>query len=205
MRTVPRLSSTSAARHTMSIQKPSDNELIALIAAGDKHAMALLFARHNVRVYRFIARMTGNASLAEDIVSEVFLDVWRNAAEFKGQSQLLTWLLAIARYKAMSTFRDRMDAQLDDDTSSAIVDEADDPETVAHRTSRCAVIRRCLMQLPPALREIIDLIYYHEKTVAEVAQIVGIPPGTVKTRMFHARSRLTALLQGYGIRCVEAN
>jgi RNA polymerase sigma-70 factor (ECF subfamily) len=117
----------------------------------------------------------------------------------------LTWLLAIGRYKAMSALRGRTEAQLDDDTSSALVDEADDPEAAAHHMTRGAVIRRCLMQLPPALREIIDLIYYHEKSVAEVAQIVGIPPGTVKTRMFHARSRLAALLQGYGIRCVEAN
>lgn len=205
MQTALRLPSISRACHSMPVQKPSDDILIASIAAGDKRAMALLFARHNVRVYRFAARITGNASLSDDIVSEVFLDVWRGAAGFNGKSQVSTWLLAIARHKAMSALRGRMDAQLDEEFSVAIADDRDDPETVAHQTTRGTVIQKCLMQLPPTLREVVDLVYYHEKTVAEVAQIVGIPPGTVKTRMFHARVRMAELLQRAGIRCVEAN
>ena len=88
-------------------QETSDEALIGLIADGDKRAMQVLYARHNVRVYRFILRLTSNQSLAEDLVSEVFLDVWRQAEAFESKSQVSTWLLAIARYKALSALRRR--------------------------------------------------------------------------------------------------
>src|SRR3979490_2133766 len=78
-------------------QETSDEALIGLAADGDKRAMQVLSARHNVRVYRFIVRLTGNQSLAEDLVSEVFLDVWRQAEGFESKSQGATWLLPTAR------------------------------------------------------------------------------------------------------------
>jgi RNA polymerase sigma-70 factor, ECF subfamily len=186
-------------------EKPSDHVLIASIATGDKHAMVLLFMRHNVRIHRFVARLTGNASLADDVVSDVFLDVWRGATDFRGRSSVSTWLLGIARHKAMTALRRQKEAALDQGVAAAIADDGDDPEAAAHQASRGAVIRRCLMRLPPALREVIDLIYYHEMSVTEVAEIVGIPPGTVKTRMFHARTRLHEMLQGAGVHCVLAD
>jgi RNA polymerase sigma-70 factor (ECF subfamily) len=184
--------------------QPSNEALIAAIAAGDKRAMELLFTRHNVRTYRFITRITGNPALSEEIVSEVFLEVWRGAGGFKGRSDVSTWILAIARHKAISALRHETDAQLDHDIAAMIVDDADDPETRAHQMSCGAVIRKCLMQLPPALQELVDLVYYQEKTVAEVAQIVGIPPGTVKTRMLRVRGRMEELLLRAGIRGAEA-
>ena len=180
--------------------KPSDDALIELIGNGDKRAMVSLFMRHNVRIHRFVMRLTGKSSIAEDIVSDVFLDIWRGAAEFSGRSNVSTWLLGIARNKALSALRRRTETVLDYDAAVALVDDMDDPEVVADRASRGAIVRRCLTRLPPPLREIVDLIYYHEKTVAEVAEIVGIPPGTVKTRMFHARSRLQQLLENAGVR-----
>jgi len=79
-----------------SVPETSDEALIGLIADGDKRAMQVLYGRHNVRVYRFIVRLTGNTSLAEDLVSEVFLDVWRQADGFEAKCQVSTWLLAIA-------------------------------------------------------------------------------------------------------------
>jgi RNA polymerase sigma-70 factor (ECF subfamily) len=180
--------------------KPSDDALIESIGNGDKRAMVSLFMRHNVRIHRFVMRLTGKSSIAEDIVSDVFLDIWRGAAEFSGRSNVSTWLLGIARNKALSALRRRTETVLDYDAAVELVDDMDDPEVVADRASRGAIVRRCLTRLPPPLREIVDLIYYHEKTVAEVAEIVGIPPGTVKTRMFHARSRLQQLLENAGVR-----
>ena len=171
-------------------QETSDAALIGLIADGDKRAMQVLYARHNVRVYRFILRLTGNQSLAEDLVSEVFLDVWRQAEAFESKSQVSTWLLAIARYKALSALRRRTDEHLDDQMAASIEDTADDPETV---------VQKCLTQLSPAHREVIDLVYYHEKSVDEVAQIVGVPSATVKTRMFYARSKMADLLKKSGV------
>jgi RNA polymerase sigma-70 factor, ECF subfamily len=180
-------------------QDTSDEALIELIAEGDKRAMQVLYARHNVRVYRFILRLTGNQSLAEDLVSEVFLDVWRQAEGFESKSQVSTWLLAIARYKALSALRRRSDEHLDDQMAASIEDTADSPETVVNTKDRATIIQKCLTQLSPAHREVIDLVYYHEKSVDEVAQIVGVPAATVKTRMFYARNKMADLLKQSGM------
>jgi RNA polymerase sigma-70 factor (ECF subfamily) len=108
-------------------------------------------------------------------------------------------LLAIARFKALSALRRRPDAELDDETAQAIEDPSDDPEVALEKKDKSAEIRKCLAKLSAEHREIIDLVYYHEKSVEEVAQIVGIPENTVKTRMFYARKRLAELLKAAGI------
>jgi len=180
-------------------QRTSDEALIRAIAAGDRHAMHVLYVRHNVRVYRFVLRLTNDSTLAEDLVSEVFMDVWRRANSFKAQSQVSTWLLAIARNKSLSAMRVRLDEQLDDEMATAIVDPADDAETVVNKWDRSAVVQRCLSQLSPRHREVIDLVYYHEKSIDEVARIVGAPENTVKTRMFYARRRMEKLLKVAGL------
>jgi len=144
-------------------------------------------------------RLIGKADLAEDIVSQVFLEVWRCAGQYKAESEVVTWLLAIARHKAISALRRRPEAQLDDHTAAAIVDPRDDPETRMDKQDRSETIQRCLARLSPSHREIIDLVYYHGKLVRDVAQIVGVPEGTVKTRMFHARKHLSKMLTAAGI------
>ena len=96
------ISTGSAARGIIAAQATSDEMLLESIAAGEKAAMHVLYARHNVRVYRFILRIIGDTSVAEDLVSQVFLDVWRTAGQFEGRSQVSTWMLAIARFKALT-------------------------------------------------------------------------------------------------------
>jgi RNA polymerase sigma-70 factor, ECF subfamily len=205
MQNVYTLSDFSNARRKTARQETSDEALLTLIAKDDKSAMQEFFVRHNVRVYRFIAHLTGNATLAEDIVSEVFLNVWRRADQFGGRSQVSTWLLAIARYKALNALRRNWELPLNGETAASIVDTADDPETNVHHMNRREIVQKCLTQLSPAHREIIDLVYYHENSIAEVAQIVGVPIGTVKTRMFYARKYLAELLKVAGIRGVRAS
>jgi RNA polymerase sigma-70 factor (ECF subfamily) len=107
---------------------PSDDILLMRIATGDRLAMRALFARHRVAVYRWLLRIAGNPASAEDLTSEVFLEVWRNAASFERRSSVSTWLLAIARYKALSALRRRGDEALDDQAPIEIPDGADDPE-----------------------------------------------------------------------------
>ena len=177
----------------------SDEELISRIAAGDKLAMQVLFARHHVRVYRFILRLVGNEAQAEDLISEVFLDVWRQAASFEARSAVSTWLLGMARFKALSSLRKRTDEALDEDAAATIADPSDDPEMAVQAKDRGDMMRRCLAALSPEHREIIDLAYYHEKSIEETAQIVGIPVATVKTRMFYARKHLSSMLSAAGI------
>src|SRR5687767_1488453 len=181
------------------MQATSDEVLIQRVAGGDRLAMQVLFARHHVRVYRFVLRLVRNEATAEDLISEVFLDVWRQAGRFEGRSAVSTWLLAIARFKALSSLRRRKNEELDDDMAAAIEDPSDDPAATLQKKDRSAVLRRCLGGLSRDHREIIDLVYYHEKSVQDVAEIVGIPEGTVKTRMFHARKKLAEMLAARGV------
>jgi RNA polymerase sigma-70 factor (ECF subfamily) len=108
-------------------------------------------------------------------------------------------MLAIARFKALSALRRRLDAELDEETAGAIEDPSDDPATTLEKKDKSGTIRKCLGGLSAEHREIIDLVYYHEKSVEEVAVIVGIPENTVKTRMFYARKKLAELLKAAGI------
>jgi RNA polymerase sigma-70 factor (ECF subfamily) len=181
------------------MQTASDEVLIGRIADGDRLAMQVLFARHHVRVYRFILRLVRNEATAEDLVSEVFLDVWRQAGKFEGRSAASTWMLSIARFKALSALRRKSEQELDDAMAETIVDDADDPEASLQKKDTGDVLRQAISTLSAEHREIIDLVYYHEKSVEEVAQIVGIPAATVKTRMFYARKKLGELLKQQGI------
>jgi RNA polymerase sigma-70 factor, ECF subfamily len=181
------------------MQTTSDEVLIGRIAAGDRLAMQVLYARHHVRVYRFVLRLVRNEATAEDLISEVFLDVWRQAAAFEGRSAVSTWMLGVARFKALSALRRKGEEPLDDDKAEAIADHEDDPEIALAKKDKGAVLRQCLTRLSAEHREIVDLVYYHEKSVEEVAAIVGIPEATVKTRMFYARKKLSELLKELGI------
>ena len=181
------------------MQAPADELLIGRIAKGDRLAMQVLFARHHVRIYRFVLRLLRDEMAAEDVISDVFMDVWLQANRFEGRSAVSTWLIAIARFKALSLLRKRRETELDDETAELIEDPSDDPERAAEKLDKGEKLRRCLDGLSPQHREIIDLVYYHEKSVEEVAQIVGIPENTVKTRMFYARKKLGELCRKAGI------
>src|ERR1051326_5377891 len=181
------------------MQATSDEALIGRIAAGDKLAMHALFARHHVRVYRFVLRLVREEGLAEDMISEVFLDVWRQASRFERRSSVGTWLLAIARHKALSALRRRREQPLDEAQAAAIADPADDPEAAVAKKDKGEILRNCLNRLSAEHREIIDLVYYNKRSGEEVAAILGIPAGTVKTRMFYARKHLAQLLEAAGL------
>ena len=177
-----------------------DVSLLESVINGDEAALRVLFTRHNVRIYRFVLQLTGNRSIAEEIVRDVFLEAWRHAARFGMKSQVSTWLLAIARNKALTTLRRRSESQLGNaDFPLTIEDPADNPEECLDKQDRGRTLRLCLKQLSRPHREVIDLVYYHGKSVGEVAEIVGIPAGTVKTRMHYARSRMAMLLKQAGI------
>ena len=174
----------------------SDAKLVARIAAGDKLAMQVLFARHRTAVYRWLLRFVGNETVAEDLLSDVFFDVWQQAGRFEGRAAVTTWLLSIARFKALSARRRRIDAPLDETIETTVADSADDPEITLQKKSRSELVRQAMSKLSPEHREIIDLVYYYEKSVDECAHILGIPAATVKTRMFYARKKLAELVKG---------
>jgi RNA polymerase sigma-70 factor (ECF subfamily) len=175
-----------------------DEALLREIAKGNQLAMRTLFMRHQVRVYRFILRMVRDRALAEDVVSEVFLAVWRQADRFEGRSAVSTWLLSIARHKALTSIKPQPVEQLDSETALAIADPALDPEAEIRQKDSGTMLRQCLNALSPEHSEIIDLVYYQQKSIKEIADILGIPLNTVKTRMFYARKRLATSLKTAG-------
>jgi RNA polymerase sigma-70 factor (ECF subfamily) len=181
------------------MQTIADEILIAKIAKGDRPAMEALFARYRVRIFKFVLRMVRNEAIAEELNSDVFLDVWRQAGTFEGRSAVSTWIFSIARFKALNMLQRRPEEELDDERASAIEDDADDPETALAKKDKAAVLRQCLDELSAEHREIVNLVYYQHKSVEEVSGIVGIPEATVKTRMFYARKKLSELLTERGI------
>jgi RNA polymerase sigma-70 factor (ECF subfamily) len=176
------------------VNAPSDQYLIDAIAKGSQSAMRSLYARHNMQVYRFILRIVADTARAEDLVSEVFIDVWSQAGRFEGRSQVSTWILSIARFKALTAIHRRQEVALDEGVMELVEDTADTPEETVLKEDRSAQLRSCLGQMSREHREVIDLVYYHEKSVDEVAEITRLPKNTVKTRMFYARKRLAQLL-----------
>jgi len=177
----------------------SDEALVRLMASENKRAVKLLYMRHHDRLRRFVTRLTGNESTAEEVVNEVFLDAWRHAGEFEGRSQVATWLMAIARFRAISECRRRSEAQLDERAAEVIEDPSDTPAISMDKRERSDILHKCLSKLTPLHREVINLIYYQGKKVEEVAQFTGAPINTVKTRMHHARNRMAKLLSEAGV------
>jgi RNA polymerase sigma-70 factor (ECF subfamily) len=182
----------------------SDELLLKSVAEGDKAAMHIMFVRHREKVFRFIQKIVRNPSIADDLVSQVFLDVWRSAANrFENRSRVSTWLLSIARLKALNSLRGPRHVSVEDGDVLGIADAADTPEVTLDRKKITATLRACIEKLSPAHREIIDLIYYREKSLAEASELIGIPHATVKSRMFYARKQLARILVNVGFE-VEA-
>lgn len=177
----------------------TDEQLMQRIAAGDRVAIQSLFARHYARVYRFVLRQVRSETMAEEVANEVFLEAWRQADRFETRAQVSTWLLAIARNKAVSLLRKRREVALADGQGEAIEDDADTPETAMQKVDKSAALLRAINQLSADHKTVIELIYYHEKALHEVSEILAIPLNTVKTRCFHARKKLAELLQQAGI------
>jgi RNA polymerase sigma-70 factor (ECF subfamily) len=177
-----------------------ERALLKAIAAGDAKALERLFARAQTRVFRFLVRVVINQAIAEELLNEVFLSVWQNAHRYEGRSEPMTWMLSIAHNKAISALRKKTEVLgIDDEVARNLAAEEDPPDIVAQRHDTSAKIRACMAELSADHRTILDLVYYQEQSVAEVAEVLGIPENTVKTRMFYARRKLSELLLERGI------
>jgi RNA polymerase sigma-70 factor (ECF subfamily) len=176
-----------------------DLELVRRVAAGEEAALRALIAAHQTRVFRFVTRLVANTAVAEEVTNEVFLEVWRNAGKFEGASAPGTWILSIAHHRAVSRLRKRREESWDEDAAGALADTGDDPEVVAQKADKGAILRLCMDKLSAEHKAVIDLVYYHEMSVSEVGEVLKIPENTVKTRMFYARKRLSELLKDAGV------
>ena len=122
--------------------------------------MRILYSRHHVRVFRFVLRFVSDTAAAEDLTNDVFIDVWQQAGRFENRSQVSTWLLGMARFKALSSVRRRRVTVDPDDALSEMEDDADTPEVTAQKLDKGAALRNCIAKLSDEHREVIDLVYY---------------------------------------------
>jgi RNA polymerase sigma-70 factor (ECF subfamily) len=167
--------------------------LIRAMALGDKGAMAELYTRHGRKILSYLLGQINDRHLAEEVLQDVMTAAWRGAGGFRGDSTVRTWLLAIARIKVLNVWRRREQdtAELDDEMMgdgfnvSARIEQSDEQEAV----------RRALYALPDDQRETLELIFYHDLTGPEAAEVLGVAEGTVKSRVFRAKRTLRGLLQ----------
>ena len=178
------------------LPRPGDVEetqLVRRIACQDRHAFELLYRIYYRRLTRFLDRVTRKPQMIDEILDDTMLVVWRKAATFNGASQVSTWIFAIAYRKAMKAFkreRGRVQGSLDLDAPAC----APSPEIAFIEGESRSALRRLVAELSAEQRAVVELTYYHGCAYKEIAEIVGCPVDTVKTRMFHARRKLRAVM-----------
>lgn len=177
---------------------PADDDpdaLIAGIAAGRQDAFAALYTRLQPMMVRYAAGLlAADRETAADVVDEAFFDIWRTASSFRGEGSVEGWVRRIVRNKAIDAIRRQRERVAVDERESRafedLADEADTPDRLAERISDGDELWRRMARLSHEHREAVWLCYYEEKSLAEIADIVGCPENTVKTRLFHARKLL---------------
>lgn len=174
---------------------PDEAELLRRIAIRDRAAFDVLYRAYFYRLSRFLEQITHRPYLNEEIINDTMVVVWRKAHTFNGTSRVSTWIFAIAWRTALKALT-RLGAATEitaDETPAPAVDE---PENAFVRREWHERIARALATLSVEHRAVVELTYYHGCAYREIAQIVGCPVDTVKTRMFHARRKLKELLGG---------
>lgn len=181
------------------MDEPLARNLLTRIAEGDEVAMSLFYRGLSRVVFAFALRHTSNTGDAEEVVVETMLQVWQQAGAFEGRSAVRTWVLGIARYKALDRLRLRgRHAHEDLDSATEFIAGEDDVaafEMIAQR-QRAEHLEDCLQGLSEEQRACMHLVFHEELTLAQIAQIQSVPEGTVKTRVFHARQKLRRCLEG---------
>jgi RNA polymerase sigma-70 factor (ECF subfamily) len=179
------------------LTSPTDDAgLIERVGAGDRAAMKLLYERHSDALYHFLRMRLRDPFEAADVMQEVFLEIWRTAGRFEARSSARTWIFGIGRNKAIDRMR-RGARVVTGEPDPDLPDDAPDPETVAAAASDAARVRECIARLSEAHRSAIHLAFYGELPYGEIADIEGVPVGTVKTRILHAKRLLMHCLAAF--------
>jgi RNA polymerase sigma factor (sigma-70 family) len=173
----------------------SDEALVALVARGEEDALAELYDRLGGIAYSLALRVLRDRALAEDAVQEAFLAVWRSAARFVPErARAQSWILTLVHRRAVDLVRREAVRRAEplDDTDRPGGEPADQPTWARYERER---VQKALRTLPDQQRELIELAYYDGFTQSQLADRVGVPLGTVKSRMFTGLSRLGELLR----------
>ena len=172
-----------------------DLALLARVAVGDRDAFRRLYAQYHRRLHRFLMRLTRQRPLTEEVINDTMMVVWQHAGDFRGASRVSTWILGIAYRRALKSLERSRNASAQD----VIVATANLPDGIlldalSQGTETHDWIDAALAKLSPEHRMVIELAYFLGLSCEEIADVVGCPVGTVKTRMFYGRERLRQVL-----------
>jgi RNA polymerase sigma-70 factor (ECF subfamily) len=171
---------------------------IQKIAKGDRTAFERLFQAYERRLCGYLFRLAGQADMAEELASDVMLEVWKGAGAFRGQSKVSTWIFGIARFRAISAMRRTNPEMVDFDHAGPLSDGRELQDELLLKESTREEVRRAMEKITPHHREVIELTFYQGFSYPEIATILDCPLNTVKTRMFYARKELREMLEKGG-------
>jgi RNA polymerase sigma-70 factor (ECF subfamily) len=182
-----------------------DIDLLAAAGSGDPAAFELLYDRYERRVYNYVRSFVRQPALAEEVVIDTMLAVWHGARSFTRASRVSTWILGIARHKALDAVRKagRQGADLALDQAETLVDPAESPVDGIDRTVNAQLMQRAIAQLSTDHQEILRLAFYEDLPYAEIAALLAIPDNTVKTRVYYAKQQLRGCLEKLGLEPVQ--
>ncbi|RYF16056.1 MAG: sigma-70 family RNA polymerase sigma factor [Comamonadaceae bacterium] len=180
------------------MDKDEVTQLLERIGREDQRAFRELYKAFSRKVYAYVLNMLHDHSRAEEVVVDTFYEVWRHPQRFRGDSQFSTWVIGIARRKALMVYRARRPDEMHDDLDDiAETTASDTPDAYAELAGkqRREGVQHCMSKLSDEHRECLHLVFYEGMSVAEVADVQNCPEGTVKTRLFHARQKIRNCLQ----------
>lgn len=177
---------------------PADADVLALLGRGETEAaFALLAGRYEAKVYRLSVALLRNPDAARDAAQESLVRVWRALPRYDGRASLSTWIYAITRNRCLTALSQvRGELSLSDE---AIMAEAEAVPAVSGDADTAGLVRQLVAALPEAAQRVLTLYYFEERSVGEVALMLGLPEGTVKTQLFRARAALLGQLRDLGL------
>lgn len=178
-----------------------DIALLTAAASGEPAAFELLYDRYERRVYNYVRTFVRQPALAEEVVIDTMLAVWHGARSYTQASRVSTWILGIARHKALDAVRKsgRHGADLPLDEAATLVDPAESPVDGIDRNLNAQLMQRAIAQLSADHQEILRLAFYEDLPYAEIAALLAIPDNTVKTRVYYAKQQLKGCLEQLGL------
>lgn len=171
-----------------------DTHIVTRIASGDREALAELYNRYQQHLFRYLLQLTPDYGLAEEILQDTFVAAWKSARTFEGRSTVRTWLISITRRQAHNTLRRHKLPAIDEAGFEELAATEPEPEDFALASIARDELTTAFKQLAPVHREIIVLIFIEDLSYQDVANVLGIPVGTVKSRLSNAKRMLRTLL-----------
>jgi RNA polymerase sigma factor (sigma-70 family) len=170
--------------------EPDDTELVRRVALGERSALEALYARHQTALFRYLLHFTADRGVAEELLQDTLVAAWKNASSFAGRSSVGAWLFGIARRRAFKRLRRREPEHVELEAAADVAADEPDPEAALLASAQRALLAEAVGRLAAVHQEILLLAFVHQLAYAEIAEVLGVPVGTVKSRLHAAKRAL---------------